>query len=101
MMTPPGSTVPRALAAAFALSLVGCGAAEDPIAADEVPEADAVTVDTSDPAARAQYDANVSLVARGPTTAPQTVVAQATVTLPTVGPVDLCARSPEDRAIRR
>jgi pyrrolidone-carboxylate peptidase len=143
-MTPAVPIVSRALAAAFALSLAGCGAAEEPAAAEEIPEADAVTVDTSDPAARAQYDANVSFALRYrarctpsgaarprvlltgfgrfldngvnvsgqvvsalvpgmryPTTrrppvgpddpAPQTVVAQATVTLPTVGPVDLCA----------
>jgi pyrrolidone-carboxylate peptidase len=134
----------RALATALALSLGGCGAADDP-AADEAPEADAVTVDTTSPAARAQYDANVSFalryrarcvpapgarrrvlvtgfgrfldsgvnasgqvvsalvpglrypVTRQPTNGgpddpePQTAVAQGTITLPTVGAVDVCA----------
>jgi pyrrolidone-carboxylate peptidase len=60
--TPHAPTL-RAAATALALSVAGCGAADD-AAADEAPEADAVTVDTGSPAARAQYDANVSFALR-------------------------------------
>lgn len=141
----PTCTPARALGAMLALSLAGCGADPGLDPADEAPEVDAVTVDTSTPAARAQYDANVSFAVRyrarctaGSSTrprvlvtgfgrfldnvtnvsgevvsglvpgmrypvterppagtpddpAPQTAVAQATVTLPKVGPVDVCA----------
>lgn len=48
----------------LAFSVLGCGADPDLGQTVEVPEVDAVTVDTSDPAARAQYDANVSFALR-------------------------------------
>ncbi len=129
----------------LAFSLAGCGVDAELPTTDEAPLVDAVTVDTSTPAARAQYDANVSFARRYrarcvagasprprvlvtgfgrfldnvtnvsgevvsalvpgtlyPMTerppvgtvddpAPQTAVTQATVTLPGVGAVDVCA----------
>ena len=59
-----------AIASLSLVSLLAACAPDDDLAAPDLPVDDAVTVDTSSPAARAQYDANVAFALARPDIAP-------------------------------